>query len=147
MTACEQTRVHAVMVDCFSDLSLCRIWCCMVLHHSKVMDWSLFVLICALCNVIFIIPICSHACIICILHCLSAIICSKLTTICSFICKLCHDSIYVAYILKEKMPFNCDLINTKISVYWHCQVIDNELENISISTKKPYWSSSTSTNI
>jgi len=40
MIACEQIRVHAVVVVCFSDPGLHRIWCCPVLHHSEVMSFS-----------------------------------------------------------------------------------------------------------
>ena len=36
VTAYEQIRVHAMVVDCFIDPGLCRIHCCMVLHYSEV---------------------------------------------------------------------------------------------------------------
>jgi len=40
-----------------------KIWCCMVFHYSGVMVSSVFV------NVVHIITLCSHACVICILYC------------------------------------------------------------------------------
>jgi len=56
--------------DCFSDLGLCRIRCCMVVHHGEVMFLSLFVMSPALYYVIFVIALCSHACVICVFYCL-----------------------------------------------------------------------------
>ena len=37
MTVCKQIRVHAVVVDHFSDPDLHRIQCCAVVHRNKVM--------------------------------------------------------------------------------------------------------------
>jgi len=73
MTACELIRVHDVMVNCFSDLGLCRIGCCMVLHHSEVIVSSLFVMSRTLYDVISIIILCSYACVICVFDCLFVI--------------------------------------------------------------------------
>jgi len=72
MTAYEQIRIRDVVVDCFSDLGLCRILCCAVLCHSEVMISSLFLMSHALCNVIHIITS-SSACVICIFDCLFVI--------------------------------------------------------------------------
>jgi len=51
MIVCKLISVRAVVVDCFHDLGLCRIWCCTVLHRSEVMVLSLFVMSCVLCHV------------------------------------------------------------------------------------------------
>jgi len=40
MTACEQTRVCAEVVDCYSDAGLCRIQCCAVLHCNEAMSFT-----------------------------------------------------------------------------------------------------------
>jgi len=40
MTACEQIRLRAVVVHCFSDSGLRRIRCCTVLHGSEVMSFK-----------------------------------------------------------------------------------------------------------
>jgi len=37
MTTCEQINICYGVVDCFIDLGLHRIHCCMVLHHSELM--------------------------------------------------------------------------------------------------------------
>jgi len=106
-----------VVVHCFSDPGLFRILCCMVLYRSELMVSSLFVMSCVLCNVIFIIALCSHVCVIFIFYYL-LVICSWLITICFFVRSLCKCFVYAADILKKTwtvMSFICGLHNTNIS--------------------------------
>jgi len=51
VTACDETRVLAVVVDCFRDPGLRRIRCCTVLHRSEVIvSWMFAVSRALLCN-------------------------------------------------------------------------------------------------
>jgi len=40
MSVCEQTRVRAAVIDCFSDPGLRRLRCCTVLHRSEFMPFN-----------------------------------------------------------------------------------------------------------
>ena len=94
-------------------------------HRREVMVSSLFVMIRTLCNVIFVIALCSHACVICIFCCLF-VICSNLPqSALSFETCVIIPFVYMIYILKKTyivLSFNCRLCNAKISAL----VIGNE---------------------
>ena len=108
LTTCEKIRVRAVavVVDYFSDLSLCRFQWCTVLHRSEVMVSSLFLMSQALCNVIFVIALLS-----CLCHLfVSLLICNMFITYRNrlFHLNLCKEGI-------DQQIFNRKSISRKIT--------------------------------